>query len=63
MYSELIATTGVDRFSPWKGVFLAVVLSILRVLITPSVYSNFYVRWVSVDTLVSSIDKSNYIPK
>jgi hypothetical protein len=35
----------------------------LRVLITPSTYSNFYVRWVSVDILVSSIDKSNYIPK
>jgi hypothetical protein len=35
----------------------------LRVLITSSVYSNFYVRWVSVDILVSSIDKSNYIPK
>ena len=35
----------------------------LRVLITPSVYSNFYVRWGSVDILVSSIDKSNYIPK
>jgi hypothetical protein len=35
----------------------------LRVLITPSVYSNFYVRWDSVDILVSSIDESNYIPK